>query len=97
MNPAEYMLDAVGAGIAARVGDRDWGELWRESDEHAAIQHDIIVMKDKRVKEIAAEPKLSEMEYATPLWHQMKIVSWRMHLAFWRSPQYGYTRCKSDP
>jgi ATP-binding cassette subfamily G (WHITE) protein 2 (SNQ2) len=27
-NPAEYMLDAIGAGQAARVGDRDWGDIW---------------------------------------------------------------------
>ena len=92
MNPAEFMLDAIGAGIALRIGDTDWGELWRDSDEHAQIKHDIIAMKETRIREIATEPKLPEKEYATPLWHQMKVVSWRTHLAFWRSPQYGFTR-----
>lgn len=96
MNPAEFMLDAIGAGIAPRIGDKDWGEIWRESDEQAAIKHDIVAMKDQRMKEIAAEPKLPEKEYASPLWHQIRIVSWRTHLSFWRSPQYGYTR-KSYP
>ncbi|KAK5938051.1 ATP-binding cassette transporter snq2 [Knufia obscura] len=92
VNPAEFFLDAIGAGLAPRIGDRDWGELWRESDELATIKQDIVAMKDRRQREVAAEPKLPEKEYASPLWHQMKVVSWRMHLSFWRSPQYGFTR-----
>jgi len=92
VNPSEWMLDCIGAGLAPRIGDRDWGELWRESEELAKIKHDIVAMKDRRLQEIAAEPKLPEKEYASPLWHQMKIVSQRMHVSFWRSPQYGFTR-----
>lgn len=91
-NPAEWMLDAIGAGIAARIGDRDWGEIWRESDELAAVKADIAEMKSRRMREIANEPQLDEKEYASPLWHQIKVVSWRTHLAFWRSPNYGFTR-----
>ncbi|KAJ9659731.1 ATP-binding cassette transporter snq2 [Neophaeococcomyces mojaviensis] len=92
VNPAEWMLDAVGAGIAPRIGDRDWGDIWRDSEELATIKQEIIAMKEQRQREIAVEPKLAEKEYASPVWHQMKVVSWRTHLAFWRSPQYGFTR-----
>ncbi|KIW79613.1 hypothetical protein Z517_06225 [Fonsecaea pedrosoi CBS 271.37] len=91
-NPAEWMLDAIGAGIAARIGDRDWGDIWRESDELATVKAEIIDMKAKRQREVAGEPKLDEREYASPLWHQIKVVSNRTHLAFWRSPNYGFTR-----
>ena len=91
-NPAEWMLDAIGAGIAARIGDQDWGEIWQESEELAATKQAIIEMKTRRQQEKATEPKQEEKEYATPLWHQVKIVSWRTHLAFWRSPNYGFTR-----
>src|SRR5690349_13265428 len=65
----QWMLDAIGAGITPRIGDRDWGELWRESDELAYIKQDIIAMKARRQQEIAAESKLPEKEYASPLWH----------------------------
>lgn len=92
VNPAEWMLDAIGAGIAPRIGDRDWGDIWRESDELATVKQEIVAMKERRLREIATEPKLPEKEYASPLWHQMKVVSWRTHLDFWRSPQYGFTR-----
>lgn len=91
-NPAEWMLDAIGAGIAARIGDRDWGEIWRESEELASIKAEITEMKAKRQREVASEPDLDQKEYASPLWHQIKVVSWRTHLAFWRSPNYGFTR-----
>jgi len=91
-NPAEWMLDAIGAGITPRIGDRDWGEIWRESEELAAVKAEIVEMKARRQRERANEPKLQEKEYATPLWHQIRVVSWRTHLAFWRSPNYGFTR-----
>jgi ATP-binding cassette, subfamily G (WHITE), member 2, SNQ2 len=91
-NPAEWILDAIGAGIAPRLGDRDWGELWQDSDELANTKQAITEMKARRRQEVAGETKSEEKEYATPLWHQIKIVSWRTHLAFWRSPNYGFTR-----
>lgn len=91
-NPAEWMLDAIGAGMTARIGDRDWGEIWRESEELAAVKTEIVEMKAQRQREVANAPKLDEREYASPLWHQIKVVSWRTHLAFWRSPNYGFTR-----
>ncbi|KAH8835157.1 P-loop containing nucleoside triphosphate hydrolase protein [Flagelloscypha sp. PMI_526] len=28
INPAEYMLDAIGAGLTPRIGDRDWNDIW---------------------------------------------------------------------
>ncbi len=31
VNPAEYMLEAIGAGITPRIGDRDWKDIWLDS------------------------------------------------------------------
>ena len=92
VNPAEWMLDAIGAGLAPRIGDKDWGEIWQVSDELAAVKAEIVDIKKQRVKEVGEAPAINEKEYASPLWHQIKIVSKRTHLAFWRSPQYGFTR-----
>jgi ATP-binding cassette, subfamily G (WHITE), member 2, SNQ2 len=91
-NPAEWMLDAIGAGIAPRIGDKDWGEIWRESDELAATKAEIIELKETRRREVGSAPQEEQKEYASPLWHQIKIVSARTHLSFWRSPNYGFTR-----
>ncbi|KAG9229650.1 putative ABC transporter G family member 11 [Amylocarpus encephaloides] len=91
-NPAEYMLDAIGAGQAPRVGDRDWAEIFAESPELANIKDRISQMKTQRLAEVGINPKVDEKEFATPLMHQLKIVQKRTNLAFWRSPNYGFTR-----
>jgi ATP-binding cassette subfamily G (WHITE) protein 2 (SNQ2) len=91
-NPAEWMLDAIGAGVAARIGDKDWGEIWRESKELEDTKAEIIRIKAERSQAVSDEPKKEAKEFATPLWHQIKIVNKRQHKAFWRSPNYGFTR-----
>jgi ATP-binding cassette, subfamily G (WHITE), member 2, SNQ2 len=91
-NPAEWMLDAIGAGIAPRIGDKDWGDIWRDSNELATTKEDIISMKNQRRHSVSQVQQEEEREFATPLWHQIQIVSKRTHIAFWRSPNYGFTR-----
>ena len=64
-NVAEWMLDAIGAGIAPRIGDRDWGDIWRDSDELATVKAEIVTMKERRIREVEAEPKVDQKEYAS--------------------------------
>lgn len=85
------MLDAIGAGQAPRIGNRDWGEIWRTSAELANVKEEIIRIKTERIQSVGSQ-KTAGKEYATPLWHQIKTVNKRTHLAFWRSPNYGFTR-----
>lgn len=91
-NPAEAMLEAIGAGQAPRVGDRDWADIWADSPELANVKDRIQRMKEERLKAVGDAPKVEATEYATPLWHQLKTVQKRTNLAFWRSPNYGFTR-----
>lgn len=95
-NPAEWMLDAIGAGQTRQIGDRDWGDIWRTSPELEVLKNDIIQIKTDRAR-IAQHDKTEnqdavEKEYASPLWHQIKVVGRRTHLSFWRSRNYGFTR-----
>lgn len=93
-NPAEWMLDAIGAGQTPRIGDRDWGEIWRESPELAQVKEEIARIKAERIAETrdSNERRPREIEYATPTWYQIKTVTRRANLSFWRSPNYGFTR-----
>ena len=91
-NPAEWMLDVIGAGQAPRIGSRDWGDIWRTSSELADTKETIHRVKAERIAEVGSHRKTDESEYATPLWHQIKIVNRRTQLSFWRSPNYGFTR-----
>jgi ATP-binding cassette subfamily G (WHITE) protein 2 (SNQ2) len=91
-NPAEWMLDAIGAGSTPRLGKDDWADVWRDSAEFAQVKEDIARMKESRSAEVAAAEHVEQKEYATPLWHQIKKVNKRQSLAFWRTPNYGFTR-----
>ncbi|OBT73949.1 hypothetical protein VF21_07432 [Pseudogymnoascus sp. 05NY08] len=92
-NPAETMLDAIGAGQAARVGDHDWADIWAESPELATVKAHITSMKATRLAEVGAATETADArEFATPLMHQLRIVQARTNLSFWRSPNYGFTR-----
>ncbi|KFH46369.1 ABC transporter G family member-like protein [Hapsidospora chrysogenum ATCC 11550] len=91
-NVAEFMLDAIGAGSAPRIGDRDWGDIWDESPELAETKLAIERMKQERqAVGKSADPEL-EKEYASPLLHQLKVVNARMFRSYWRSPNYLFTR-----
>ncbi|KAJ2898271.1 putative brefeldin a resistance protein [Zalerion maritima] len=101
-NVAEFMLEAIGAGSSPRVGAKDWADIWDESPELKETKQEIVRMKTER--KAANEAKAAsgqadkhsksnmEMEYASPVGHQLKIAINRMNLSFWRSPDYGFTR-----
>lgn len=91
-NPAEWMLDAIGAGQTPRIGDRDWADIWAESREFANVKEEIRMLKDERIKLVGAAPPVTEKEYATPLLFQIRTVMRRTNLSYWRSPNYGFTR-----
>ena len=105
-NVAEFMLEAIGAGTAPRVGDRDWADIWEDSPEFAAVKEAVMEIKEERRSALALERTRSnaesethgeaqiapEREYASPLAHQMRIVVARMFRSFWRSPNYLFTR-----
>lgn len=93
-NPAEWMLDAIGAGQTRQIGDRDWGDIWRTSAELANVKQEINQIKAERAGAVKrSDTNLEvEREYATPLWQQVKMVCNRTNIAFWRSRNYGFTR-----
>ena len=51
-NPAEYMLEAIGAGVTPRVGPRDWHDIWLDSPEYQVLLREIQDMKTKGLAKI---------------------------------------------
>jgi len=45
VNPAEYMLEAIGAGVSPRIGYRDWNDIWLESSECKRSREEINEIK----------------------------------------------------
>ncbi|KNZ76344.1 Brefeldin A resistance protein [Termitomyces sp. J132] len=90
VNP-EYMLEAIGAGVTPRVGNRDWKDIWLESEECKQAKAEIQAIKERgRTKPVT--DKKTTTTYATSIMYQLRIVSQRNMLALWRSPEYIFTR-----
>ncbi|KAI9362223.1 ABC-2 type transporter-domain-containing protein [Pilaira anomala] len=86
-NPAEYILEVVGAGTAGKA-TRDWADIWQESKECKALDaelNEINATADKNPTRIAHT-------YATSMSKQFQLVFARMSIAYWRSPEYNIGR-----
>ncbi|KAF8640630.1 hypothetical protein AX17_000290 [Amanita inopinata Kibby_2008] len=91
VNPAEYMLEAIGAGVTPRIGNRDWKDIWLESPECKKVKEEIRTIKSEALSKPATDIK-KVTTYATPFWFQLKEVVKRNNRALWRSPDYIFTR-----
>ncbi|WFD44377.1 hypothetical protein MPSI1_003045 [Malassezia psittaci] len=89
-NPAEYILDVIGAGATATT-DKDWFQLYRESPLYTEMQQELqrINQRSGRAANISQEEhaRLSR-EYAQPLSVQLKTCIYRVFVAYWRDPTY---------
>lgn len=93
-NPAEYILEAIGAGATAST-DFDWGEIWAQSPEKVqtdAKRDELINESAKNATDTSATDSPSEKnltsKYATPYWYQFRHVTHRTSLIFYRDPDY---------
>ncbi|KAG2050787.1 hypothetical protein BDR06DRAFT_959744 [Suillus hirtellus] len=85
-NPAEYMLDVIGAGATASTSV-DWHSIWKNSPEAATLQEEIEnIHNESRARPVvqAARPT----EFATSWYHQLVALTQRNFQAYWRNPTY---------
>lgn len=87
VNPAEYMLDAIGAGNPDYHG-QDWGDVWAASPEYNQRSEEIQSMNDGRRNAKTNSKTDDEREYAMPLSTQLRAVVNRSFVAYWRDPDY---------
>lgn len=86
-NPAEYMLESIGAGDPTYKG-KDWGEVWASSPEHDERTKEIQSMIDSRRNASVGKSTRDDREYAMPLGTQVYTVVHRSFVAYWRDPDY---------
>jgi ABC-2 type transporter len=58
INPAEYMLEAIGAGVTPRVGDQDWKDIWLDSPEFVKTKEEIATIKKAALLEEEPDRRL---------------------------------------
>ncbi|CCH62628.1 hypothetical protein TBLA_0H03470 [Henningerozyma blattae CBS 6284] len=86
-NPAEYILNCIGAGATASV-EADWHDLWLESPECAFERAAVDELHEKLMSRTTADDPELAGKFAAPYSTQIRIVLHRTFLQFWRSPIY---------
>lgn len=92
-NPAEYILEVIGAGATASVKE-DWHEIWVASPENAQAEksRDVLISEYQVVAQKETftdkERKLMVKTYATPFSYQFMFVLRRNALTFFRNTEY---------
>ncbi|KAI5778138.1 ABC-2 type transporter-domain-containing protein [Geopyxis carbonaria] len=84
-NPAEYMLEAVGAGDPNRK-EKDWGEVWFNSEEYQRRSQEIEQFINERQDSNGGN--VGDSEFAMPWSTQTIAVIKRTFIAYWRTPEY---------
>lgn len=86
-NPAEYMLEAIGAGNPDYKG-QEWGDVWASSPEHNQRSDEIQSMIKERRSGSSTRATDDDREYAMPLSTQIYFVVKRSFTSYWRTPEY---------
>ncbi|KAA8897609.1 ABC-2 type transporter-domain-containing protein [Sphaerosporella brunnea] len=85
-NPAEYMLESIGAGDPNRK-EKDWGQVWRDSEESSRIDAEIEQFASER-RGSGNEKLADNRSFAMPWATQVLALMKRTFVAYWRTPQY---------
>lgn len=94
-NPAEWMLEAVGAAPGSQT-EVDWFSTWKASPECGAVHTELQRLVDDGARTDAStspvHDKASYREFAAPFWVQMSAVLTRVFQQYWRTPSYIYSK-----
>jgi ATP-binding cassette subfamily G (WHITE) protein 2 (SNQ2) len=90
-NPAEYMLEVIGAGDPNYDGP-DWADIWEKSKDAKDRQGEIQRLVQDRRQATAGQggARKDDREYAMPYSTQILAVIKRCFIAYWRTPQYFF-------
>ncbi|KAF4772135.1 hypothetical protein HAV15_005009 [Penicillium sp. str.  len=99
VNPAEWMLEVIGAAPGSHA-DRDWAEQWTNSPERAEVRRVLAKMKNELSSRPVPLRAAGFGEFAMPIWYQFLICTQRTFQQYWRSPSYLYAKvltCTAPP
>lgn len=88
-NPAEYMLQVIGAAPGAHT-DIDWAAVWHQSPEYKGVQQELKSLSNNDTHIVTDTSDLTE--FAAPIGLQLKVVIKRAFQQYWRSPTYIFSK-----
>lgn len=89
-NPAEWMLEVIGAAPGA-VATKDWVEVWNSSPEKVTVRTEL----DQMERELGAVSRVEGAgteEFAMPFSTQLRMCLLRVFQQYWRTPVYIYSK-----
>lgn len=98
-NPAEWMLDVVGAAPGSQ-NTIDWPEVWWDSPEKQQIKEQLAEMKRTLSQKPIDKDPTALREFAETFLFQLSLVSRRVFQQYWRTPSYLYSKtllCVASP
>jgi ATP-binding cassette, subfamily G (WHITE), member 2, PDR len=90
-NPAEYMLEVIGAAPGAKT-EIDWPTIWRQSQEYREVQEELTRLASSAGSEPGGEDRSVYKEFAASTTEQQRQVIKRVFEQYWRSPGYVYAK-----
>ncbi|KAI0698983.1 pleiotropic drug resistance ABC transporter [Cerioporus squamosus] len=89
-NPAEYILEVIGAGATATT-DVDWYTTWQRSPEASRLQEDLEHIHSEGRSKPPLQIRLHS-KYPTTWLYQLGLLLKRGARAYWRDPTYVISR-----
>jgi hypothetical protein len=88
------MLKAIGAAPGS-YSEADWHETWRSGPEYRSVQSELDQLRVKNSGDLLTDSHENHAlynEFATPLWHQLLVVTKHAFQQTWRTPSYIYSK-----
>lgn len=90
-NPAEWMLEVIGAAPGTHA-EKDYFKEWRQSDEYKGVIAELDAMEKDLAKKPTDKDPNKIATYAAPYWLQYVLVTQRIFQQHWRSPFFIYNK-----
>jgi ABC-type multidrug transport system ATPase subunit len=89
-NPAEYMLDVVGA--AKHGGAIDWPSIWKASPEYQGVRQELERLSSQGDGVTVESDPAALAEFAASFPVQLTQVTKRVFQQYWRTPSYIFSK-----
>lgn len=90
-NPAEWMLEVVGAAPGSHA-NQDYHEVWRNSEQFKQVKQELEQMEKELSQKELDNDEDANKEFATSLWYQFQLVCVRLFQQYWRTPDYLWSK-----
>ena len=90
-NPAEWMLEVIGAAPGSHA-NQDYHQVWLQSEQYRKVQSELQTMETELALLPRESSKESRREFAADAWTQYVQVSKRVFEYYYRTPTYLWSK-----